>query len=283
MKAVLRTLLSISLLVPCLSWAEITPKQGNFDPHVRVVDFNALDVVKLVTFFGVSTHIQFSESETILDVAVGDELAWTLKPRGNNLFIKPKAINADTNLTVITNKRTYHFALVLQTRSTKDASAWSDSSLIYSLIFNYPDDVRALLASEAKREASIVTTVSVRTKLLDASKAVQNFDYWVAGSEEISPTEARDDGRFIFLKFSGNRDMPAIFSVDSQGNESLINTNVIDGNRIVIQKMFASLMLRKGPLVASVVNKSFDINGGFDNTTGTVANDVIRVIKAGTQ
>lgn len=283
MNAVLKTLLAMTLLVPFLSSAEITPRQGELDPHVRVVDYNALDVVKVVTFFGVSTHIQFSESETILDVAVGDELAWTLKPRGNNLFVKPKASNADTNLTVITNKRTYQFALVLQSRSVKDASAWSDSSLIYSLIFNYPDDERAFLASEARKEAAKVNIVTVRTKLLDASKAIQNFDYWVVGSEEISPTAASDDGRFIFLQFSGNRDMPAIFAVDQAGNESLINTNVIDGNRIVIQKMFAKLMLRKGPLVASVINKSFDINGGFDNTTGTVASDVVRVVKAGVQ
>lgn len=279
MKVALKALFAVALLVPLLSSAEITPRQGDLDPHIRLIDYNALNVVKLITFFGVSTHVQFSESESILDVAVGDELAWTLKPRGNNLFIKPKATNADTNLTVITNKRTYQFSLVIQPRSVKDSSAWSDSSLIYSLIFKYPEDERALLASEAKKEIARLGAAKVRTKLLDAKNAVQNYDYWVAGSEEISPTEALDDGRFIYLQFSGNRDMPAIFAVDSLGNESLINTNVIEGNRIVVQKMFPKLMLRKGPLVASVINKSFDINGGFDNTTGTVANDVIRVIK----
>jgi len=39
------------------------------------------------------------------------------------------------------------------------------------------------------------------------------------------------------------------------------------------------LILRKGIAVASVVNKSFDLNGGMDNTTGTVSPDVERVIK----
>ena len=100
-----------------------------------------------------------------------------------------------------------------------------------------------------------------------------------AGSEEISPTAARDDGRFIFLTFSNNRDMPAIYSVDDEGNEALINTSVIDGNTIVIQRMVPRLMLRKGKAVASVINKSFDMNGGTDNKTGTVAKDVQRVIK----
>ena len=86
-------------------------------------------------------------------------------------------------------------------------------------------------------------------------------------------------GRFIYLTFSNNRDMPAIYSVDDEGNESLINTSVIDSNTIVIQRMVPRLMLRKGKAVASVINKSFDMNGGTDNKTGTVAKDVQRVIK----
>ena len=72
--------------------------------------------------------------------------------------------------------------------------------------------------------------------------------------------------------------MPAIFEVDKEGNESLINTNVV-GNTIVIQRMIPELILRKGKSVASVVNRSFDLNGGIDNTSGTVAPDVKRVIK----
>ena len=56
-------------------------------------------------------------------------------------------------------------------------------------------------------------------------------------------------------------------------------TNVIDGNTIVIQRLVPRIILRKGNYVASVINKSFDINGGTDNTTGTIAPDVKRVIK----
>ncbi len=95
----------------------------------------------------------------------------------------------------------------------------------------------------------------------------------------IGEKQAKVDGRFIYLTFTNNRDMPAVYSVDEQGNEALINTNVIDGNTIVIQRMVRHLMLRKGSAVASVVNKSFDLDGGIDNITGTVSPDVERVIK----
>ena len=48
------------------------------------------------------------------------------------------------------------------------------------------------------------------------------------------------------MTFSNNRDMPAVYSVDKKGNEALINTNVIEGNTIVVQRMVKEMMLRKG-------------------------------------
>ncbi|MCB1965701.1 MAG: P-type conjugative transfer protein VirB9 [Candidatus Accumulibacter sp.] len=275
----MKRLLLIGLLVPAMAMAEITPPKGDYDPRVRIVDYNPLNVVKLATFYGVSTHVQFADGETIRDVAVGDDQAWKVVPRGSHLFIKPQAEKADTNVTVITDKRTYQFALVVQPRAVKDSTAWADPNLIFSLAFRYPDEEAAKAAASAQKEALQARLGEIKGKLSDATKEGQNFDYWVAGSEEISPTAARDDGRFIYLTFTNNRDMPAVYSVDEQGNEALINTNVIDGNTIVVQRLVRRLILRKGIAVASVVNKSFDLGGGMDNTTGTVSPDVERVIK----
>jgi type IV secretion system protein VirB9 len=275
----MKKLLTVALLLPLLSNAEITPLKGSFDPRVRIVDYNPQNVIKLSTFFGVSTHVQFGDGETIRDVAVGDDQAWNIKPRGSHLFIKPQATHADTNVTVVTDKRTYQFALIVQPRPRRDSSAWSDPNLIFSLTFRYPDEEAARVAAESRKNAVKDRLGEIKGKLSDANKEGQNFDYWVAGSEEISPTAARDDGRFIYLTFSNNRDMPAVYSVDTAGNEALINTNVIEGNTIVIQRLVPSVMLRKGTAVASVINKSFDLNSGSDNSTGTIAPDVQRVLK----
>lgn len=270
----MRNLLLFLLLIPTLTLAELTPHKGQYDPRVRVVDYNKLNVVKIVTFYGVSTHIQFANDETIKDIAIGDDAAWIIVNRENNLFLKPKNKKADTNATVITNKRTYQFALVVHNRRLKDATAWADQNLIFSLSFHYPDE-------EVTKTAAITNKETLKARLDNIKKGTKenNLDYWVAGSEEISPTAARDDGRFIYLTFSNNRDMPAIYAVNVEGKESLINTHVIDGNTIVIQRLVKQLMLRKGNAVASVVNQSFDLNGGVDNMTGTVVSDVERIIK----
>jgi type IV secretion system protein VirB9 len=270
--------LFIALLLPALAWAELTPTKGYFDSRVRIALYNPAEVYKIRTFYGVSTHIQFAEGETMTDVAVGDKDAWEIEPRKSHLFIKPKAQKADTNLTVVTNRRVYQFALVVEPRGARDERAWTDRDLVYSLSFRYPDEEAARLVAQAAAAETKIVRNEVKGKLAQAKKHDENRDYWVAGAAEITPTGARDDGRFIYLTFSLNRDMPAVYAVDDEGSESLINTNV-EGNEIVVQRMVRKLVLRKGKAVACVVNKSFDLNGGRDNTTGTVASDVERVIK----
>lgn len=258
--------------------AETTPSYGKFDPRVRIVEYNAQDVTRIVTFFGVSSHIQFSNSEVIKDIAVGDPSAWEIIPRINNLFIRPLAENPDANLTIITNKRTYHFSLFTAKRSKKDKTAWQDSNLIFSLGFNYKDEEKEKDNALEKAKELKANFTDAKTKLEKGITSVSNIDYWIAGSQEISPTSVRDNGRFIYLTFSNNRDMPAIYSVDEFGEEALINANV-KGNTIIIHRMVKLLRLRKGRYVACLVNRSFDLDGGKDNSTGTVSPAVERKIK----
>jgi type IV secretion system protein VirB9 len=274
----MKRLLLLLLAVPVIVMAETNPPHGAFDPRVRVVDYNAQDVVKLTTFYGVSTHVQFGPREVIKDVAVGDTQAWEIIPRGSHLFIKPKAEKADTNVTVVTDRRVYNFALVVEGRKVRDADAWRDPNLVFSLSFRYPDEEADRVTVAAHETARKEQAAEAKERLQAAKQVDANRDYWVAGSEEISPTAARDDGRFIYLTFGLNKDMPAVYAVDAEGNESLVNTSV-EGNEIVVQRMVKQLTLRKGGAVACLVNKSFDLNGGRDNKSGTVAPNVERVIK----
>lgn len=264
---------------PLVALAEISPERGAYDARVRVVDYNPANVVRLTTFYGVSTHVQFGQGEVIKDIATGDDQAWALVPRsGNHLFIKPRATNADTNLTVITNKRVYQFALIVREEDRKNAHAWRDPNLIFSLSFRYPDEERAREEALAKARNEEAIRRDVQDRLDTAKTEVRNYDYWLAGALEVSPTEVHDNGRFTRLVFGNNRDMPAVYAVDSKGEESLVNTNV-EGNTIVVHRVYRKLILRKGNYVACLVNKSFDFDNGRDNTTGTVAPDVQRILK----
>lgn len=258
--------------------AETTPPRGDADPRVRIVDYDPTDVVRVTTFYGVSTHIQFGDGEEILDSAVGDVAAWSVIPRRNHLFIKPKETKADTNVTIVTTKRTYQFALVVEPTSMRNERAWKNPNLIYSLTFRYPDEEAAKRQADEQAAKLQERKSDLQSALNGATTEGANKDYWVAGSTEISPTAASDDGRFTYLTFSNNRDMPAIYAVDESGAESLINTTVV-GNKIVVQRVVRKLVLRKGTYVACIVSRSFDLDGGKDNISGTVAPTVERVIK----
>lgn len=291
----MRYLLLILALLPALVNAEIVPDKSPYDSRMRMISYNRMDVVKLSTFYGVSTHVEFGENEVIRDVAIGDDQAWSIVPRGNHLFIKPKATKADTNVTVVTDKHVYNFALVVQPRSVKDTSAWKDPNLVYGVTFRYPEQEAAKLAAEQAEKAKAIAEKrrleQMKEKLAKATKdsihaagnsekslAGANYNYWMAGSSEISPTAARDDGRFTYLSFSNNRDMPAVYSVNAFGIESLINTSV-EGNTIIIHRVVPMLRLRKGSAVVCVRNDSFNADGGIDNAAGTIAPEVERVIK----
>lgn len=274
----MKKLLLALLMVPALASAEAIPQRGPIDARVRSIDYDPSNVVRLGTFYGVSTHVQFGEGESITDVAVGDTEAWQVIPRGRNLFFKPKAEKADTNVTVITNKRTYQFALMVEPRKMTDSTAWRNPNLIYSLSFRYPEEEAAAEAAKLKAADELRKKSNVKERLAEAKKDGMNFDYWSAGSPEISPTAARDDGRFIYLTFSNNRDMPAVYEVDEQDNEALVNTSV-DGNTIIVQRMNRKLVLRKGGYAVCIVNKAYSLDGGRDNANGTIAPSVERVIK----
>lgn len=83
------------------------------DPRLQSVHYEADKVVKVQGRIGYQSMIEFAPGESIENVAVGDSTAWQVTPnkRANLLFLKPLMPKAKTNMTVITDQRTYLFDL----------------------------------------------------------------------------------------------------------------------------------------------------------------------------
>jgi len=213
-------------------------------------------------------RIELGPGEEVIDIGMGDDKAWNIVPSANNLFIKPKLENATTNMSVVTNKHTYEFEL----HASNPPAQGQYVDLTYAIKFRYPEDIRA--ATLAKNDRSVVDSLLEQ----DPEKNPDNnWNYWVQGSESISPNKAFDDKRFTYLTFSNNKDMPAIYAVDESGKEALVNINVV-GDVMIVHKVAAKLVMRKGDLTACVFNKSYDTTG-ISNTTGTISDSVQRVIR----
>ena len=116
-----------------------TPRPGSADPRIKTVDYDPLQVVRVVGVFRTATQILFSDSETIQHVALGDTSGWDVVAEKNILFAKPKAVRAPTNLIVTTatpGGEIRHYTFELATRG--GGSGRSAPDTFFVVRFRYP-------------------------------------------------------------------------------------------------------------------------------------------------
>ncbi|WP_336278608.1 P-type conjugative transfer protein VirB9 [Bartonella sp. CB175] len=240
-----------------------TPSNSQYDHRIRYVTYNAADVVQIETVLGVATHIILEDGEHYITHAFGDSDAYAFAHKGRHIFIKPKAELANTNLIVVTDKRSYKFRL--QFRNDRAEST-------YELAFVYPD-------SDTQKSQENTQRAAIEHGF---SKNINgyNLNYTMSGHKDIAPINAWDNGRITYFKFSANMDMPSIYLVDTEGNESLIPRTIVgnSNNIIAVHKVNPKWLIRLGRRVLAVFNESYDPNG-VPNTTGTISSVVRRINK----
>ena len=264
------------------------------DPRLREVVYDARVVVTVPVKRGVVTHIVLDDDEAITDVGSGlggdcskPDAAWCVaaQPGGRNIFVKPKtAAGTPNNLAVVTDRRTHSFRFVVLADTDPKAP-------LYRLAVKAPvaravTAVRPLLGDVAPTftlptEPPPPSPRELIAERLKATAQVTNSSYSVAegkGSEDIVPTLVFDDGRFTYFRFPGNREIPAVFHVLGDGNETLVNSR-IEGDLLVIDRVSRRLMLRAGSAVVGVWNEAFDLDG-VPPAGGTTVSGVQRVLKA---
>lgn len=222
------------------SWALQEPHSIATDFRLRMVRYSPNEVYKFTGHYGYQSSIELSPSETIQTVSIGDSVAWMVDPAKDRLFIKPIEQDAMTNMTVITDKRTYYFEL--HARETEDIR---DKGMVFVLRFTYPEDD---LAAINYGDDDIPDFESEPEKF--------NFNYSIQGSDMIAPIRIFDDGQFTYFEFRDkNADVPGFFFVDALGNEELINFRT-RGNYIVVERVSSVMTLRRGPYIVCVYNEA---------------------------
>jgi type IV secretion system protein VirB9 len=182
------------------------------------------------------------------------------------LFLKPRAARVATNLTVLTNRRTYLFDYQAESRPPDPTGA----DVIYALRFEYPAAPVAVASSERRR----------LDRDLDVARSVRprNYDYWYCGDPSLKPESAWDDGVQTTLVFGARTELPAVFALNEDGSESMVNFDV-QAARIVIQRVARRLIVRRGKLAGCIIDRAFT-GGGERLSSGTIAPNVERVTRA---
>ncbi|WP_165904994.1 P-type conjugative transfer protein VirB9 [Parashewanella curva] len=239
-------------LLSSVTQALETPHIGHFDRRVRHINFNPQQVVKLVGHYGFATDIAFANGETIKQIAMGDSAAWSVTPVDNHIFIKPKAQLAITNMTVLTNRHVYQFEL--NASLLKNTNQATSRNMMFAVDFIYPDDLKTQLHQHNQQQL-LEDQLSLHT-----SPQVNSQNYFYKGDKSLLPVTVFDDGRFTYLKFNPKQDLPAVYTVNSDNSESLVNSHINPDfpNTIVIRRVVRRLVLRQGQLVLCLFNQSFD-------------------------
>lgn len=216
----------------------------------RVYDEGA--VVTIRGKVKVQTTVKFAEDEAIENVAIGDSGAWQVQPNKAQsiLFVKPLAASAKTNMTVVTNKRTYLFDLVASNRNAP----------LYVLQFHYPELEKAkeearlaAIEREKQERASAEELAAANDPYAVADPATLNFEWAGSGKSELLPARAYDDGEAVFLTWPAETAIPAILILNEAGEEGPVNFTV-RGETVVLDQVPAQIILRSGGESATLTN-----------------------------
>ena len=107
------------------------------DSRIKTYVYNPNEIYLLVVHTGFQSHIEFAKGENIQTISMGDSYSWKITPLENRLFIKPLEKNIRTNMTILTNRRTYQFDIV-----ARDLEGEDDKDLVYVVRFYYPNKKR---------------------------------------------------------------------------------------------------------------------------------------------
>lgn len=249
----------IAVALSCLSaitHAAITPVGSGKDSRIQRVTYDPDNVIVLRTQVGKSTLIQFGAGENILSedgaIGFGDKAAWKINPNdaGNSIFIKPSEISPETNLQVITNKRTYAFSLV---------TAKQDRDVTWILRFDYPEDKKPGLNPFNGKNLNVNP----------CSGGNQNSNYEKWGDQELAPSAMWDNGRFTCLRFPSSTDLPVVYVKLADGTEVMTNIHFVN-DIMVVHEVSKEFRLRLGNQVlgiatVGVIPQAFNHDG---TTTG---------------
>lgn len=189
-------LLALALVAATPAGAQIRPQPGAGDPRIQVIDYDPNQVIQIQAAPGYQVTLEFGSDEQIENVAVGDSGAWQVSANrtGGHIFLKPLQPIA-TNMTVVTSQRVYAFELVPLSGPSPDMAYW--------VRFRYPG------APGPQQSASAELILEGR--------------YRLSGEASLRPSRMSDDGEHTYIQFPRDAAIPAIYSIDERGTESLVN------------------------------------------------------------
>lgn len=254
------------------------------DARIKTLVYSPTEVFKLKFHHSYQAYIEFPKNEKFEIISLGDHYAWDIKQVGTRLFIKPEQEGMLTNMTIITNKRPYHFEIESSTKSLKV----TDADLVYVAKFYYPDTAYDFMQTVRIKKplkeyditpvnnndegASITPVMPPITKtdtpvplnmgsqtgsgnIEDKRSGIYNYAYSMVGPEtSITPIKIYDDGINTYFEFSAYA-LPDIYYINKDGSETPAKYTVSNGI-VTVKNTAWQFSLRDNEHVICIFNEA---------------------------
>lgn len=249
-------------------------KQDADPTRITHVRYAPNDVTRVRGAIDHPVLIEFNPSDAIEDVAGGGISGWEVQKRGHRLFVRATATAAEATMLVTTRTRSYVFDLL----PLRPPPKGSLSGRMSKVVFEYDTPVAVPSAAGPAVEKSAANLESMRMDF-PSRHPYRNANYTmqvVSETVDIRPREAFDDGRFTWLLFPRNQELPVVYrSVPGTKEEVVVNSHM-EGDWLVLHAVAPLWNLRLAGSMIGVFNDAYDVMGAGAGTK-TVFPNVQRV------
>lgn len=299
----------LALAAPLLAHAGAQPGSGHspdtsaVDARIRYIDYQPDHVAEIAVQRGTATRIVLAADEHILRDGAGTgfsadcakpELEWCMRadPGSNQVLVRPKAGATGNNLELRTDKRDYsfHFSVLPDAAAPRQqrrqpVQQVKQGQLVqpaYRIMFRYSTDP-ANNGSNANNGSAAPPKPGAAQLIAAARPAPRNWQYSMQvmpGANDIVPALVFDDGRFTYLQFPANREMPTIYAIGAGDAEARVNFHIDphDPGLLVVERMARRYVLRLGRAVVGLWNDAYDSYGSAP-ADGTTVEGVRRALR----
>ena len=228
--------------------ATIYPQRTGSDGHFKTWLYRNNGIYYFEGYYQHPVQIEFASDEKIETIYLPKPNAWSITTMVNMMLLTPIIEDAETTMTVMTNKRTYYFEMHPRT-----ANGAIDKDVPYNIKFRYTSSQKNSGGNSSANGSIIQYNTNKAPDLANADK--YNFNYTVSGDVSITPIKIFDDGRFTYFEFRDGGIIPATFSVDSEGNESPVNYRIVN-QYFMVEGTNAVFTLRNGSETVCIFNET---------------------------
>lgn len=225
-----------------------------FAQTVQFYEYEPERIYSVRAGLGITTQIELSPEEKILDYSTGFSSGWDLSRRDNIFYLKPKNVDVDTNMMIRTATNSYIFELKVVATDWRTLEQARNAGVQYRIKFRYPADTSFSKEARKAAEAPALNTALLKDRSY-------NFDYdYATGSASapwLVPVNVYDDSRFTYIKMSdltkfptGN--FPTVYMRQSEREEDSVVNTTVEGTTLVVHGTYPYLVIRHGDNVVGL-------------------------------